>query len=472
MKRKPSAANADGDTPLGSTAKSALSSPGRTLRSKEELAVAATLRSPEDASQTSGTRPSLEVTPDLEAGTLIEGLYRLESRLGAGAMGIVMRARDERLDRPVAVKFVRPALLSASFRERFAAEARAMARVNHPNVLHVYASGEHRGVPFFVMELVEGRTLEEWMESNRASLDLAQRLSILDEICQGVAAIHEAGTVHRDIKPSNVLLDAHLHPRIADLGLAVLGGRENVETEVAGTPAYMAPEYALPRSVDPALRARADVYSLACVAYELLTGKRPFSAKTSGELLTLHANAAALPPSAVRPELAPFDDVLLAALAKDPERRTPTAAAFRRALASARAGESEPVRILVAEDDADFRQLMYAALMREFPDAQVDCVADGKEAFASFSTKAPSAAIIDLNMPAMDGLELTSLIRASEASSTMPIIVLTGEGGPDEWRRLSAMGADRFFVKPVVLDDVVTAVRRALRERSIAPRSR
>lgn len=465
MKRKPSAANADGDTPLGSTAK--------TRRSKEELAIAATLRSPEEASQTSGTRPSLELTPDLEAGTLIEGLYRLESRLGAGAMGIVMRARDERLDRPVAIKFVRPQLLSASFRERFASEARAMARVNHPNVLHVYASGEHRGVPFFVMELVEGRTLEDWMDATKGEPDLAQRLTILDEICQGVAAIHEAGTVHRDIKPSNVLLDAQLHPRIADLGLAVLGNPEDgTETEVAGTPAYMAPEYASPRSIDPALRARADVYSLACVAYELLTGRRPFIAKTSGELLTLHASAAAPPPSAARPELAPFDEVLLAALAKDPERRTPTVAAFRRALAAAQAGDTEPVRILVAEDDADFRQLMYAALMREFPDAQVDCVADGKEAFASFSTKAPSAAIIDLNMPSMDGLELTSLIRAHESSSAMPIIVLTGEGGPDEWRRLSAMGADRFFVKPVVLDDVVTAVRRALRERTIAPRSR
>jgi eukaryotic-like serine/threonine-protein kinase len=465
VKRKPSAASADGETPLGSTAK--------TQRSRDELAVAATLRSPEDASLPSGTRPSLEITPELDAGTLIEGLYRLESRLGAGAMGIVMRARDERLDRPVAVKFVRPALLSASFRERFASEARAMARVNHPNVLHVYASGEHSGVPYFVMELVDGRTLEEWIESTKGEHDLGQRLAILDGICQGVAAIHEAGTVHRDIKPSNVLLDAQLHPRIADLGLAVLGGPETVtDTEVAGTPAYMAPEYASPRSVDSSLRARADVYSLACVAYELLTGKRPFSAKTSAELLSLHANAAASPPSSVRPELAPFDDVLLAALAKDPERRTPTVAAFRRALAAAQAGESEPVRILVAEDDADFRQLMYAALMREFPDAQVDCVADGKEAFASFTTKAPSAAIIDLNMPSMDGLELTSLIRASESSSAMPIIVLTGEGGPDEWRRLSAMGADRFFVKPVVLDDVVTAVRRALRERSATPRSR
>lgn len=463
----------DDETPLVSTAK--------TGHSKDELAVAATMRSPE-ASAVSGPRVLTDVQQDLAPGTLIEGFYRLEGRVGAGAMGIVIRARDERLDRPVAIKFVRPALLSANFRERFASEARAMARVNHPNVLHIYASGEHEHVPFFVMELVEGRTLEDWMEAHppgsfnveggeSVDNDLKQRLEILDEICQGVAAIHDAGALHRDLKPSNVLLDAQLHPRIADLGLAVLCAQD-AESDVAGTPAYMAPEASSPRPLDPSLRPRADVYSLACVAYEMFTGKRPFRATTGAELLALHASGVVPPPSSIRSDLAPFDEILLRALAKNPEERTPTVVAFRRALLAAQSGDTAPVRILVAEDDADFRALMQRALVREFPDAQVECVADGKEAFAAFNRDAPSVAIIDLNMPTMDGLELTSLIRAHESSQTMPIIVLTGEGGPDEWRRLSAMGADRFFVKPVVLDDVITAVRRALRERSASPRSR
>ena len=269
-----------------------------------------------------------------------------------------------------------------------------------------------------------------------------------------------------------MLLDAQLHPRIADLGLSVLyAGTQDSETEVVGTPAYMAPEAASPRVLDPELRPRADVYSLGCVAFELLSGRRPFDAKISADLMALHATAPVPLPSSIRPQLAAFDDVILQALAKDPSKRTPTVAAFRRAILAARDHETEPVRILVAEDDADFRELIRMTLSREFPDAHVECVADGREAFAAFNRKAPSVAIVDLQMPSLNGLELTGLIRARESAHSMPIIVLTGEGGPEEWRRLSAMGADRFFVKPVVLDDVVAAVRRALRERLTSPRS-
>lgn len=410
---------------------------------------------------------------ELGPGTVIQGDYRIVETIGAGAMGIVMRAHDERLDRPVAIKLVRPSLLSRGFRERFEVEARAMARVNHPNVLQIYASGEHGGVPFFVMELVVGTTLEAWHASQRGAADIDVVLTILDEICRGVAAIHGAGTLHRDLKPSNILLDARLHPRIADLGLAVLNvdASDPSVAEVVGTPAYMAPEAANPKSQTPELRARIDVYSLGCIAYELLTGVRPFEASTSADLLALHATAPVRRPSEIIAELEPFDACIMQALAKNPAERTPTVEALAHALVAARRGQAEPVRILVAEDDADFRSLMEMTLAREFPEAAIESVGDGREALAAFDRQAPSVAILDLQMPAMSGLELTALIRAREASRAMPILVLTGEGGPEEWRRLSALGADRFFVKPVILDDVVSAVRRALLERTGAPKS-
>lgn len=441
-----------------------------------DVALAETMRSPMEPIQ-SGVRGRALAGMDLAPGTRIEGDYRVVGPIGSGAMGLVVCAHDERLDRRVAIKFVRPALLSVGFRERFASEARAMARVNHPNVLHIYASGEHGGVPFFVMELVEGNTLEKWLDDRsrgaeqvRSDLDVGMR--ILEETCLGVSAIHEAGTLHRDIKPSNILLDLQQHPRIADLGLAVLNcDHEEAAAEIVGTPAYMAPEAAMPRALDPELRPRADVYSLGCVAYELLTAQRPFHARTGAELLAMHASAPVRPPSDIHPELVRFDECVARALAKDPVNRTATVDAFRRELVLAREGESQPVRILVAEDDPDFRELLRMAFAREFPDAHVECVADGREALAAFDRKAPSVAILDLQMPALSGLELTALIRSRESSQTVPIVVLTGEGGPEEWRRLSALGADRFFVKPVVIDDVVAAVRRALRERT-SPRSR
>lgn len=468
MKQQGSAAEAD-DVPLGSTMKTKRSAEARIV----EVGLAETMRSPLHPAPSiptpSGVRAQPFAASALTPGEKIEGDYRLGQVLGSGAMGIVLAATDERLDRKVAIKFVRPGLLSDGFRERFASEARAMARVNHPNVLHIYASGEHRGIPFFVMELVEGKTLEKWLEDHRANPDVSAGLKILEETCLGVSAIHEAGALHRDVKPSNVLLDGQLHPRIADLGLAViLSAAEREASDIVGTPAYMAPEAAAPRSIHPELRARADVYSLGCIAYEVLTGRRPFDADRSSELLDKHASAPVVPPSAIRPELAPFDSCILRALAKSPADRTASVELFRRELAAAREGQAEPVRILVAEDDADFRELIRIALSREFPGAKVETVEDGREALAAFDRKAPSVAIFDLQMPALSGIELTALIRSRESSQRVPILVLTGEGGPEEWRKLSALGADRFFVKPVVIDDVVTAVRRALKERTCA----
>src|SRR5260221_5049778 len=175
----------------------------------------------------------------------------------------------------------------------------------------------------------------------------------------------------------------------------------------------------------------------------------------------------ARPPSLSRFDLpAAFDRVLLTALAKDPRERTPTVEAFRRDLLIASEASPEPARILVAEDDEDFRDVLGVGLQTEFPDAEVVCVSSGRAALEALGMRLASVAILDLNMPDLGGLELTQLLRASEAARIMPIIVLTGSGGPAEWRKLLSFGADRFLVKPVSLDDLVTAVRHSLRDRS------
>jgi len=184
-----------------------------------------------------------------------------------------------------------------------------------------------------------------------------------------------------------------------------------------------------------------------------------------------HATAPVCPPSTLRVGLPPGLDVaLLRALTKDPLERTPTVEALRRDLAAARRGGSEPVRILIAEDNEDFRSLLELGLASDFPDAEIECVGDGLLALAAFDRKSPSVVIVDLAMPGLNGMELTGLIRARDLSTRIPIIVLTASGGPDEWKRLAAMGADRFLLKPVVLDDVVALVRRSLHERSSSAR--
>jgi serine/threonine-protein kinase len=423
-----------------------------------------------------------------EPGTIVGGVYRLVRQVGHGSMGVVFLAEDLTLQRNVGVKVVWPHLLDEALRHRFQTEARAMARVNHKNVLAIYTFGEHGGAPYFVSEFVDGMSVEAWLrdatkDGGRPDVDLALR--IFDETCQGVAAIHAAKTVHRDLKPSNILLDKQFRVRVADLGVAnilmqmkpavgaeLVDGRTTADLDVVGTPTYMAPEVVFRRDINPDLLSRADVYSLGCIAFELLTGEKLFEAEGAAALMFRHATEPPDLASARRPGLGThYDKALLRALAKDPRDRTRSADGLRFELATARSEGSEPVRILVAEDDPDFRDALGIRLAKEFPFADVECVNDGEAAMAAFDRKAPSVLIIDLQMPNMDGLEVTKKLRGNPVTREVPILVVTASGGPSEWKELSALGADGFLVKPVNMTDVVTLVRRVLEERASGKKS-
>ena len=399
-------------------------------------------------------------------------------------MGIVVLAHDRGLDRHVAIKIIRPdeldgpAALKAGantnkMRARFLVEARAMARVHHPNVVHIHSFGEFGGAPYMVMELVEGVTLDEWLypDGTLRVPTTDEAFDVLDGACRGLQAIHEAKAVHRDIKPSNILLDAEGGVHLADLGVAELLARARARASaptkraVVGTPMYMAPEIALEEPLDAVLLPRADIYSLACVAYELFTGVPPFECPSMTAVLVAHLSTPPEPPSSKNPALGPeLDAVILRALAKDPHARTPTAHAFRRELRAARARTTEPSSILIAEDDVDFRDALELAVRIEFPDAAVECVGDGALALQAFESRRHSVVILDLQMPGMNGMEVTAQLRAR--SKAMPIVVLSASGGPEAWRRLSELGADGFLLKPVNLKDVMTLVRRALGDRA------
>jgi len=403
----------------------------------------------------------------MRPGDWIGGVYRIDGKLGGGAMGQVFSAFDDALERRVAIKLIRANLQVVDFRTRFMREARAMALVTHPNVLTIHAFGEHEASPFIVMELVEGQTLERWLTLHGARLDLDVALEILNQICLGVSAIHAAGTLHRDLKPSNILLDRDLRVRVSDLGLAVSFQHGATIKELVGTPGFIAPEIQFDRRSRGGATRQSDLYSLACIGYELLTGRPPFTGRDTVSLAVFHASSPVPPPSSVRPELpAAFDDVLLSALAKDPAERPAGVEIFRKALLAVRSDGLEPRRILVAEDDADFRELIELVLRRAFPEADVECVADGESVIESFDRDVPSVVLLDLNMPKLDGVTATTLLRGRPSAATVPIIIMTASGGPKEWELLSALGADRFLVKPINLDDLVNTIRRALRERS------
>jgi len=402
-------------------------------------------------------------------GTLIDGAYRVQGPLGQGGMGAVVLAIDERLEREVAIKLIRPAYVeSDSARQRFLTEARAMARIRHENVVEIYAFGEFQNAPYFVMEYVPGMTVAGWLDRQ---LDLNtmptidEAIVVLEQICRGVAAIHASGAVHGDLKPSNVLLGPASRVAIADLGLARVLSANQTMSPLAGTPAYMAPEQVTGNRASPDLAHVADIYALGVIAFELLTGKAPFRIESARDLILARGKPAPRP-TLLRAELPPgFDDAILDALIEDPRQRTPSADAFRRALIEARESATEShtdVRVLVADDDDDFLALARETLAFALPGAQIECVRDGQAALAAIDREPATLAVIDLDMPGMNGVELTAALRATEHAESMPIIVVTATGGAPDWHLLQALGADGFLVKPIDPFALIALVRKTI----------
>ena len=424
---------------------------------------------PFGAGAASAPNPDALGAVGLHEGALVDRTYRVERALGVGGMGAVALATDERLDRKVAIKFIKPELFAfPEMRTFFHNEARAMARVGHRNVLSVFAFGEHEGTPYFVMEYVDGQTVEQWLRQRAGGTfpDLDEAIRILEQACLGVEAIHATSTVHRDLKPSNLLIDQSFRVAVGDLGVARVLDSATGGNFVVGSASYMAPEAALGEDEAPELASRRDVYALGCIAYELLTGRPPFTGQTDMSVLSQHVLEEPVLPSQRRQGLPRgYDDVVLKAMAKDPLKRYPTVEALRRALVAEHSGAREPERILVADDDDDWRTIIVSSLRERFPGAEIHEVRDGERALEAFEKRPYSVVLVDLEMPGMDGAKLTLLLRSVESSARTPIIVLTAAGGPREWQRLSAIGADAFLVKPVNADDVELVIRRTLRSR-------
>jgi eukaryotic-like serine/threonine-protein kinase len=259
-----------------------------------------------------------------EEGHVLAGRYRLEERIAVGGMGEVWRAHDDTLDREVAVKLLRPESSSDdTFVERFRAEARHAGGLTHPNVGTVHDYGEDDGNAYLVMELLEGRPLSEIIRE-RAPLDPAEVTEILYQTAIALQAAHEAGVVHRDVKPANIVVDADGYAKITDFGIArALGEAPMTQTgEVLGTPHCLAPEQAKGQPAGPL----SDVYALAVVGYEMLTGRRPFSGDSMVTTALAHVNQPLPPLPDTVPE--PLRTTVMAALAKSPQERPEGAGAF------------------------------------------------------------------------------------------------------------------------------------------------
>jgi len=262
-------------------------------------------------------RPS---TSSKMIGTVLSGRYRLEAKLGSGGMSTVYLARDTTLDRPVAVKVMHREMSEQPDQlERFRQEARAVAKLSHPNVVAVIDAGEDGGYPYIVFEYVEGETLKTRI--NRiGALDTQEALAYAIEIARALTVAHARKMIHRDIKPQNVMIDAEGRAKLTDFGISRQLEQDGMTAtgRVLGTTDYVAPEQAMGRGADQ----RSDIYALGVVLFEMLTGSVPFEADSQVCVAMKHVNEELPDVQAERPEISAATALVVErATAKDPAKR-------------------------------------------------------------------------------------------------------------------------------------------------------
>src|SRR5680860_63929 len=266
------------------------------------------------------TRPSSSMI-----GTVLSGRYRLEAKLGSGGMSTVYLASDETLDRPVAVKVMHREMSEQPDQlQRFRQEARAVAKLTHPNVVAVIDAGEDGGHPYIVFEYVKGETLKQRI-ARVGALDTQEAIAYAIEVARGLNVAHARKMVHRDIKPQNVLIDEEGRAKLTDFGISRQLEEDGVTAtgRVLGTTDYVAPEQAMGKGVDP----RSDIYSLGVVLYEMLVGQVPFHAESQVGVAMKHVNEELPDVQRRRPEVsAAVALVVERATAKNPAERYQTIA--------------------------------------------------------------------------------------------------------------------------------------------------
>jgi eukaryotic-like serine/threonine-protein kinase len=274
-------------------------------------------------------RPGAAATPSLLSPGSQFGDYEILGELGRGGMGVVYKARQRSLQRLVAVKMILSGHLAAPEQvKRFHREAQAVARLDHPNVVPIYAVGRHNGQHYFSMKLIEGHSLARDLAHYRRRHKAAALLTA--RVARAVHFAHQHGIIHSDLKPGNVLLDERGQPHVTDFGLAKrldASGSLSPEGAVIGTASYVAPEQAAAR--DRRLTPAADVYSLGPILYELLTGRPPFQAETVVETLWQVLDREPPPPRRLNPAVPrDLETICLRCLDKRPARRYASAAAL------------------------------------------------------------------------------------------------------------------------------------------------
>jgi len=436
-------------------------------------------------------RPRLAVVT-LVSERVIDGRYRVERRLGSGSMGVVYLAEDVFLGRRVAIKVIDPVNANdPASTERFVKEARALAQIRHDNVVQVYAFGPHQRSFYFAMEYVEGQSLEEAIDRGE-TVDVVRALEIVRAVANGLGAVHARQLVHRDVKPSNIVIENDTRrPVLIDFGLARRKSASSPKLSItAGTPSYMAPEQA----TDPdgtRVTGRADIYALACTAFELLTGHAVFEGTDVFEILKAHLKSPPPLLSSRRPDLAVFDAAFVRALAKDPKDRHESAVAFAAELdlalarreatqvkdtlpprsdakATGPAGLPGERVLLLAKDEGVAKQITRTAkrsVSASGRRADVAQVVSARELLDAFASDRAGIVVIDDDSSDVPVGELVRTLRTLSGGWAASVLVVSRAFGTTR-HELTAHGVRDVLPKPLVVQMLAQAIDRIVLRRS------
>jgi serine/threonine-protein kinase len=364
---------------------------------------------------TGGSRPDLDggeaprPPRELTSGAIL-GDFRIERLIGRGGMGEVYLAHQLNLDRPVALKILKPEMLAnPTYRARFEKEAQSAAKLNHPNIVHIYNTGSIEGRKYIAMEYVQGSNLKEYM-AKKGSPEVPQALSIMRQAGLALSVAGEEGLVHRDIKPENLLLTKRGQVKVADFGLC--RQREaNAELDLTqegvtlGTPLYMSPEQVQGKALDH----RSDLYSLGVTFYHMLSGLTPFKGETALAVALKHVQETPIDLAVHRPDLpAELTALVMKLMAKKPDDRYPNAAAMLRELARIKdsiAGASMSLQALPVSDASLPASGQALASTSRASGSRI-----GQTAASGTSSSSPSQATTIAGLPAAPGVTRGRLI--------------------------------------------------------------
>ncbi|MGO9751733.1 MAG: Stk1 family PASTA domain-containing Ser/Thr kinase [Solirubrobacteraceae bacterium] len=313
---------------------------------------------------------------DIELGTLVDGRYKVLSRLGSGGMADVFLAEDQQLGRKVALKLLhRRFAADPGFVERFRREAQSAAGLQHPNVVSTYDRGTFEETYYIAMEYLPGRTLKQLIRQE-APVDPLRAIDITVQILKAARFAHRRGVIHRDLKPHNVIVDDSDHAKVTDFGIARAGASDMTETgSIMGTAQYLSPEQAQGLAV----RETSDLYAVAIVLYEMLTGQVPFDAESAVTIALKHVSEGPPPPRSINPSIPPdLEQVVLWALNKKPEDRPQDADQFMTVLEQVR----EQIAAAARGEETASMAAVNAGVQSAVPTALMAAGADAASAYA------------------------------------------------------------------------------------------